>query len=95
MERVQICKYVKNYSKIEKIQDEYEVDYSADIMENNIFLSVVHIQNPNNYYVKCLCENVNEKQAKNIMLFMYENSIDACGFLDVLQDLSVKYQEVR
>ena len=65
MERVQICKYVKNYSKIEKIQDEYEVDYSADITENNIFLSVVHIQNPNNYYVKCLCENVSEKQAKN------------------------------
>lgn len=91
MEKVQICKYVKNYSKIEKIQDEY----SANIIANDICLCVIHIQNSNNYSVKCSCENISEKQAKNIMLFMYENSIDACGFLDVLQDLSVKYQETK
>ena len=95
MEKVQICKYVKNYSKIEKIQDEYEVEYSANIIANDICLFVIHIQNSNNYSVKCSCENISEKQAKNIMLFMYENSIDACGFLDVLQDLSVKYQETK
>lgn len=95
MKKVQLCKYVKKYSKIDKIQDEYEVDYSADIIENNIFLSVVHMKTLNDYTAKCLCKNVNETQAKNIMLFMYENSINACSFLDVLQDLSVKYQEVQ
>ena len=49
MEKVQICKYVKNYSKIEKIQDEYEVEYSANIIANDICLCVIHIQNSNNY----------------------------------------------
>lgn len=95
MERVQVCKYVKNYSKIEKIQDEYEINYSVYVIEDNIFLNVVHIQNQNSHSIKCLCENINEKQAKNIMLFMYENSVDVCGFLDILEDLSVKYSEIR
>ena len=95
MERVQICKYVKNYSKIEKIQDEHEINYSADTIANSICLCVVHMQNASTYSAKCFCDDINEKQAKNIMLFMYENSIDVCGFLDVLQDLSVKYQEIK
>lgn len=95
MHRVQICKFVKNYSNIEKIQNEYVVEYAADVVMDNIFLNVIHIQNSNNYSVKCLCKNINEKQAKNIMLFMYENSIDVYSFLDVLQDFCVKYCEIK
>ena len=95
MERIQVCKYVKNYSKIEKIQDNYEVTYSASASINNIFLNVLKKQNNNTYSVKCLCENINELQAKNIMLFMYENSISTNNFLDILQDLSVNYVEIK
>ena len=95
MKRVQICKYIKNYSKIEKIQDEYEIIYNADIIENDIFLSVVHIQNQQEFSVKCICQNFFEKDAKNIMLFMYENSISTISFLDVLQDLSIDFIEIK
>lgn len=95
MKRVQICKYIKNYSKIEKIQDEYEIIYNADIIENDIFLSVVHIQNQQKFSVKCICQNFCEKDAKNIMLFMYENSISTNSFLDVLQDLSINFIEIK
>ncbi len=95
MKRVQICKYVKNYSKIEKIQDEHEVIYFADSLLNDIFLNILHIQAQDNYHTKCLCKNINELDAKNIMLFMYENSIGAGNFLDILQDLSVEYIEVK
>ncbi len=95
MERVQICKYVKNYSKIEKIQIEHQVIYSAEALLDNIFLSVVHIQpRQDDYSVKCQCSGIAPTHAKNIMLFMYENSIDVGGFLDVLQELSVKYTEI-
>lgn len=95
MERVQICKYVKNYSEIEKIQNEYEVNYCVDMLADKIFLNIVHIQNQKSYSAKCCCNNICEKEAKNIMLFMYENSISPSGFFDVLQDLSVKFCEVK
>lgn len=95
MERVQICKYIKNYSKIEKIQTEHQVIYSAEALLDDIFLSVVHIQpGQEDYSVKCQCSGILPDHAKNIMLFMYENSIDVGGFLDVLQELSVKYTEI-
>ena len=96
MERVQICKYVKNYSKIEKIQDEYEVHYCADSAENGIFLSVAHNENSvaGKYSIKYRCENISEKDAQNIMLFAYENSIGVSVFPDVLQDFSVKFCQV-
>ncbi len=95
MERVQICKYIKNYSKIEKIQTEHQVIYSAEALLDDIFLSVVHIQpGQDDYYVKRQCSGILPDHAKNIMLFMYENSIDVGGFLDVLQELSVKYTEI-
>lgn len=95
MEIIQICKYVKNYSTIEKIQEKYEVIYLVNMISNDIILNITHIQSQNNYSVKCLCKNISELEAKNIMLFMFENSIGVDGFLDVLQDLSVSYTEVR
>lgn len=91
MEIEHSCKYIKNYSKIESIQIEHQIVYSAFEQNDGVLLQLVHIQKTFQKSVKCFCDNLSVKQAKNLLLFFYENSVSIENFQDILQDYNVRF----
>ncbi len=94
METEHLCKYIKNYSKIGNIQVEHQIVYSVCKKDNGILVQLVHTQNHTQKSVKCFCENLSFEQAKNMLLYFYENSVGVENFQDILQDYNIKFNEL-
>lgn len=94
METELSCDYVKNYSEIGALQPAHQVAYSAKPHSKGALLKVVHTQRDKFQSIECLCESLTLENAKNMLKYLYENSVGISNFLDVLQDYNIKVTEL-
>lgn len=94
METELSCNYVKIYSEIGALQPAHQVAYSAKPHASGALLKLVHIQQEKRQSVECLCENLSLENAKNMLRYLYENSVGLSSFRDVLQDYNIKVTEL-
>lgn len=87
----QICHYIRTYSEIKNMQYAHKVAYFAESTEKGIVLSLVHIDKNGEFLERCLCPNLSIDGAKNMMLFLCENSVGRENWIYVLQDYGVEF----
>ena len=80
---------MRHYSLIEGIQEEHEICYSAFQTGKKICISLSVFRNGEKQEECCHLPETNFNTAKQLALFLYENSVGTDSWINVLEDLGV------
>lgn len=84
----------RSYSKLDRLQNPYTVEYHISEGAAGCILSVERKESNRSVKEMCVCPNLNADEAKSLILYLYENSIGVYNWLDVLNDFNIRFDKI-
>lgn len=85
------CRIVNTYSEIKGMQKRRTVTYSAEIVDDGIYLSVCQESESGTLTENCICTSAKFEHITGFLKFISENSIDLGCWYDVLRDMKIQF----